>query len=376
MKKNILVIFPYDHLVYSPTTMNLCRALLEQGHNVTVLYGFEKNWQGKENPWMPGHVKYNRIEIPYWTIRIIRPLGKLFKKLGAKFTIKERLIQQEIEHEIIDTWEYDEIIAVDLFALYCVQQLGYECHFVSLEADDSRDLLSHVDSNNIKSVITQSKERLERLFKDNPPKHFFVPNAPTYHPFRPKTSAVKSLVYNGTIQPCFGGLSLVEFAKKYRDFDVTFKGFYAKGTADQMAAAIYKEENVHIDKTYESEIDLQTYLTDFGIGVCLYDFDDPIIKNNLFNYKTAPSGKVNMYLSAGLPVIATRIPSLQFLEDEYAGVLVLSHVPETIKQAVDEILANYETYSYNARILAQKNSFKEKIKPFLHFIEKEKVDAK
>ena len=51
------------------------------------------------------------------------------------------------------------------------------------------------------------------------------------------------------------------------------------------------------------------YVSNFRIGFCFYDWN--LIKND-FNYQTAPSGKLFVYLSAGLPVIVCNIPGFKF----------------------------------------------------------------
>lgn len=58
------------------------------------------------------------------------------------------------------------------------------------------------------------------------------------------------------------------------------------------------------------------------------------------------AGKIGNYLKCGVPVIATKVHSLSYLEDYQCGILVDN--PTQINDAINVILSNYDTYVNNS----------------------------
>lgn len=89
--------------------------------------------------------------------------------------------------------------------------------------------------------------------------------------------------------------------------------------------------------------ELDELVASADIGIALYSVDELEYRAI---YMGLASGKIGNYLKCGLPVIATRLPSLSYIEDYHCGILVESE--ERIADAINTILQNYDTYSLNA----------------------------
>ncbi len=79
------------------------------------------------------------------------------------------------------------------------------------------------------------------------------------------------------------------------------------------------------------------------IGVALYSVD---VLGYRALYMGLAAGKIGNYLKCGKPVIATRLPSLSYIEEYQCGVLV-DDVSQ-VKGAMIKIAQNYDFYSENA----------------------------
>lgn len=118
------------------------------------------------------------------------------------------------------------------------------------------------------------------------------------------------------------------------------------GTIDSILLSALKEHQCH-DRLFIFDEFLKSYeectsLISLGdIGLVFYDHDGPQFMNMGIS-----STKLCMFLSVGIPVIATRQPSFNFIEQENCGVLIDSE--EKIPQAVESIRKNYDVLSRNA----------------------------
>lgn len=91
--------------------------------------------------------------------------------------------------------------------------------------------------------------------------------------------------------------------------------------------------------TYE----LDSLVSSAHIGVALYSEKDLGYRAK---YMGLAAGKIGNYLKCGIPVIATKLPSLQYLEDYRCGLLVNDE--SEILPAIRSIDTNYLTYRRNA----------------------------
>jgi glycosyltransferase involved in cell wall biosynthesis len=361
--------------------LNLSKLLKDRGHNVKIVYGFEE-FGGEQVPKLDG-IELENIFYSKKTIRIgkhvdrflWKPIAIVLRKLSllnvySQLSIREILFSRIIRKALFKN-KFDELIAVDILPLYWIQQIHGSCHFVSLEVGDCTQLVRFLEISKIKSILIQSPERLERLLGQSEVKRFFVQNAPNFVEPTKRTKASVKLIYNGTAWAPFGTLDIIEFVKRYPEYKIHFKGSIEANLWELVRSrykALIDTGVLSFSETYINDNTLREYLADYSIGFCFYDFKDPFISQRRFNYETAPSGKVFMYLSVGMPVVATRIQGFMFFEEKQAGILVDDHKPETIKKAVEAILSNYENFSNNALEIGKSFSFDRSAKPFIDFI--------
>ncbi|MBI5472556.1 MAG: hypothetical protein HY961_09445 [Ignavibacteriae bacterium] len=379
--KRILIVFPYGNLAYSPTTLEICQLLISHGHKVKLIYGFEEFW-GERVPPLSG-VDLESRSYSHTTIRVGKhinkflwqPISKFLQRLSIlnlynRLSVREILFSSIVKKALREN-VFDELIVVDLLPLYWAHQLGIKCHLISLEVDDALQLLDRLDIRKIKSVVIQSNERFERILGKADIRHFLIQNAPTYSTPATRTRPSKKLIYNGTVWPPFGALDMIRFVKAFPEYSLHLKGNVHKRTKadlDSIYRPLVSSGSLTYSDTYLNNQQLREYLANYSIGFCLYNFADPLIAERRFNYETAPSGKVFLYLSIGMPVVATRIRGFDFIEQRAAGVLIDDHEPGTIRLAVDTILNDYETFSNNALALGKDFSFDAQAKPFIDFI--------
>lgn len=89
--------------------------------------------------------------------------------------------------------------------------------------------------------------------------------------------------------------------------------------------------------------ELDTLVASATIGLAFYSID---VLGYRAEYMGVAAGKIGNSLKCGVPVIATKLPSLSYLEDYECGVLIDSF--EELPAAVNQILENYSNYCENA----------------------------
>jgi glycosyltransferase involved in cell wall biosynthesis len=94
--------------------------------------------------------------------------------------------------------------------------------------------------------------------------------------------------------------------------------------------------------------------------------------NNMAQIASA-SGKLTHFLECGKPVLVSNLPSLVNILDQYPCGIVVEDPSSSIEvgQAIAKIMANYETYSFQAReCFWNLFDFRENAKPILGFTSK------
>lgn len=105
-------------------------------------------------------------------------------------------------------------------------------------------------------------------------------------------------------------------------------------------------DRVYVEERRLSWKEAWTSAAAFDIGLAVYHNDAPQFQNMGIS-----SNRLCMFLAMGVPVIASRQPSFQFLEDYECGVLVDSS--EEFRLAVDRIRRNLDAMKANARRCAE-----------------------
>lgn len=365
-KKSICIIFPFQHLAYSPTILNLID-LLGEYFEVDIFSIEPTNF-----------VKYEEKNVQYISLKK-RKLEKLYFKLfkkwdifGKKYETYDSYIVANRLRKLIIKKKYDQYIAVDFEALFILQSMKInKINFISLEISPTA-FDSKVNKQNIQSVLIQRQDRYDYLFKDIQHKVFFVQNAPTFQPIEiPNDRNKSTLLFCGTASKGFGAPIVLNFIEKYKDYKVHFKGT----VYDEIKTHIYTqniesfyEDRIIMDNVYTDEKNMIDFIKKFRIGFCFYDMRYPEFNN--FNYQTAPSGKLFKYFAAGVPVIGSDILGLSYVKEYEAGVLLEKPTAENIKKAIEKIENNYDFYVNNALKIAKELSFKENITHYIDFLKK------
>ena len=375
--KNILILFPLEHIAFSPTTLGIYDALAAEA-NVTIFCPqasvFKVDKIGDRN------VQYFNLNTN--KIRKIKALPLyILAKFKIKFSRTDNLHHLKIYDFVryleykkviaaIDFTKYDEIIAVDILMLTIVTGMGKQASFLSLELNDEEiPMLRSINSSLIKCVIIQTQNRYNHIFANEQHKIFFIQNAPTFIELPVVEKITNSIIFNGTATPWFGLYHSLNFIKKYSSYSITFKG--AISPTDQQNihlnySDLFNSLNISFNKTYLESSDMLAFMAQYEIGFCFYDLSYPHM--NTYNYKTAPSGKMFAYLAAGVPVIGNNLEGLKVIDDFEAGILINDFEPETIFEAITKIKTNYDFYKINCLKAARHYSFNETVKPFTHFL--------
>lgn len=102
-------------------------------------------------------------------------------------------------------------------------------------------------------------------------------------------------------------------------------------------------ENINFSLTALSNNQLDEMISSADVGIALYSVEALGYRAELMGLA---AGKIGNYLKCGLPVIATRMSSLKYIEDYGCGILIADE--SEIATAVATITAAKEVYSANA----------------------------
>jgi hypothetical protein len=269
-------------------------------------------------------------------------------------------------------------IAVDSHAMLACQLAGVKAHFVSLE-------ILHYDlawwlcrPKMVLSCITQNPLRYLVLFPEGRVEKLVVPNFPRYRPNRqPNKSAKKGLVFAGTGFPGFGALAAIRLIAAYDDLELTFCGYVpndVKRVIDTTLDSAVKKR-IHFLTDYLDDERYIERLRGYRIGLCFYDFEGAedgffgpkkgLSPCSVTNYLTGFPGKIGMCVAAGVPVIASRWPGMQFVDTYVVGKSVDQLDPVTIRAAIDELESDYTRYESNAIALANSRWLENSLEPLI-----------
>ena len=371
--KEILIVSADDILLYQPTILNLYDYLKDY-FNVRII-SFEPKFLGKKKD-----ISRNIIYLSTGKLinRILRladlivnaPLKRVDKfifpiKFRAQFVrnYKYRILLCELKKH-----KPEHVIAVDFMPLYAAQKVFGKANLLSLEILPYDPFRKLIDEKKIASLIIQNEERAEYLFSGIDFKIFYLQNAPLCSSQYFNAGRREGLIWAGTITKIFSVFECINFIKAFPEFSLVLKGaipLYTKNEIEMNYKELITSGRIVIDSEYLSAPEYIKYVSNFRIGFCFYDWN--LIKND-FNYQTAPSGKLFVYLSAGLPVIVCNIPGFKFIEDYQAGILINDYKPETILNAIKIIEANYSLYQNNCYRAFNDFCFNKNVEAFKLFL--------
>jgi glycosyltransferase involved in cell wall biosynthesis len=373
MKKKIYIISADEIILYQPSILNLYDYFLNDFEPEIIT--FEPDFLGKSKD-TSRNIKYiTHKNFKSKFLRLVElPVNAVFKRL-SKFIplIKYRLelvrnYKEQLLYNSIKNISNQIILAVDPMPLFVAQKTNNKIAFLSLEIIPNDKYLNQIDISKIQFVIIQNEERFNYLFPNQKPIVFYVQNAPLLSAKVTHKSERKNLLWAGTITKEFGVLNCVEFVRNNPQYKLVLKGASALNTKEYIEkkyADLLQQNILEINTTYLKANEFVKFISTHKIGFCFYDWN--LIHSN-FNYQTAPSGKLFMYLAAGVPVIACNIIGFKFIEDYDAGVLIDDYSVETILAAIKKIEANYTQYSTNAYLAFDNTCFDVNINKVSDFI--------
>lgn len=349
----VLIISADELILYQPTILNLYD-FLSTDFDVTII-SFEPRFLGKKKETTRNIVYLSCPESKRKPARLADLLINAVLKRIDKYIFPCRYRSQRVRRlkynvllARLKQINCKRVIAVDHMPLLAAQQVYGRTHFLSLEIIPHDSYRAKTDNSLIQSVIIQNRERYEYLFHGLQLPVFYIQNAPFCRNIFINEQSRSGLLWAGSIVKEFDVFKCLDFIRAYPQYKITLKGASEEKTRRQLLAQykdLLQSGNAVINEDYLTAEDFIKYLSAFRIGFCFYSW--ALVKRN-FNYQSAPSGKLFMYLCAGVPVIACNIPAFRFLEEMGAGVLVDDYEPVTLYNAIQTIENKYEQYCANS----------------------------
>jgi|KBSSwiStaDraftv2_1062776.scaffolds.fasta_scaffold27578_4 glycosyltransferase involved in cell wall biosynthesis len=374
-KEKILILFHGEHIAYSPTVIQLYDELSKK-YDVTITAEFPRGFNNQKL--QDRNVIYHRYfkvktRYFYW---VLFKIVSLFNKEALYFRINKINYKQYFFRfcfikKVLKKNAYKRVISVDTMNVLFCSVMKRKTDFLSLELCVDEEYFSLIDIKYLECVLIQSTERYQYLLKNNKVRTFYVQNAPIYKNIPIKKNRV-GLIYGGSAYDELGFYHCLNYLAEYSDEKMTVQGAIMKKDFDKVKLNYHyllEENRLLINKNYLDNDEVVKFLSDFEIGFCFYNFDVPVIRDNYFNYASAPSGKMFKYLAAGVPVVASDIIGFKFVNEFECGVLLENLDPKEIRKAIIKIRKNYSFYVENSIKAAKFYSFDKAISPYLDFIE-------
>jgi glycosyltransferase involved in cell wall biosynthesis len=373
MKRKLLIVTLNDYIIYQPTILNLYDALISH-FDVTVI-SFEPEFIStkKDDTRNIVYLKTNFFwqeffqKSDFVVSRAIKFIKPLLQGLTHHYFYYNYYLPRVLKRKL-KSLSSDVVIAVDIPALHVAQEVFGAVHFLSLEIDTSIPHFRNINVDKIRSVLIQSPTRYQRLFNDKEIKTFYVQNSPAVGETYRASFERKDFVWAGTFLERFGIMDCLDFFKHFPQHHLVIKGGADKKTMAKIReryGELIASGRIHINQDYLPADQFIEFLSMFRIGFCFYSWE--LIKES-FNYQTAPSGKLFMYLAAGTPVIACNIPGFSFVQEFGVGVLIEDYKPETIESAAIQIENNFQRYSENCYKAAKYFDFTDAVRPYVQYL--------
>lgn len=369
-----MILFNGEHIAYSPTVIQL-HDLLQKKYDVTITAEHPRSFNNQklENRNVLYHKFYHvKGRYFYWILfRIMAVFNKevkLFKK--NKLNYKEYFFKFLFVKRVIKRYQYKTVISVDILNTLFCSILKTKTDFLSLELCVDEQYLNLIDLKYINCVLIQSIERYQYLFNDKHIKTFFVPNSPTYKDVVKATH--EGLIYGGSAYDELGFYHCLDYVDAYKNEKLTVQGAIMPKDILRVESEykhLLDEGRLVLKRKYLENDEVVESLSYYEIGFCFYNFNVPVIRDNYFNYVSAPSGKMFKYLAAGVPVVASNILGFKFVTEFKCGVLIDGLSPQEIHKAICTIREDYKSYGENAISAAKFYSFDKAVEPYLKFIE-------
>lgn len=312
---NVLIVFPYTWIRYSPSVLNLIDCFIREGAKVHVVYPSLEIKKDKLGAAVTHRLYLNKKLYKYlnfFRVYNLFLLCKMYRKIN----------------KIKKNYEIKTIVSFDSKG-YIVSYFNYKKSlYYSLEID--KKIVTRLIFRILNpKLITQNLIRKNLLSKKSLD-FVCIPNSPMIYLASNKNekswnSKSTKYVYLGNLSVEHGVESCIESIRNMENTILELKTFtlgsaYESNLYQKNKDLLQCNKIVFNFKLY-SQIKTLNYLQkNFHIGLSPMNMKS--ITCNKDNYLTSPSGKVFFYIAAGLPIIAINIPAFEFIEEMGIGSLI------------------------------------------------------
>ena len=350
--KHILLILKEPFLDRIPSLKTLIWFLLNRGYRITlitsesercILLSFEhRNLQVKK-------VKQRSklLELPTTVKLLLKTLSFVLSQkvnflIGGDATgnvIASKVAKILKKKHIFFVLEYPQIITNKILSLTRLQKLENKSLanadiIITHDKWHKQFLLSHF---NLKSNILLL------------PNASFTPEVPMKSDFLQKRlnlQGQKIVLHSGGFGRWFKCKELAESTSNWSENVKLVFHISHRMNGDEYFESVYNSNTYgkvlfSLDPVNTYELD--SLVASADIGIALYSEEELDYRAT---YMGLAAGKIGNYLKCGVPVVATRLPSLSYIEEYNCGILVDQE--SNIADAINQILSNRNMFSKNA----------------------------
>jgi hypothetical protein len=353
----IHIIFPHVWPDRSPSLKGLIGALNRRNIQYTL--------------YLPPKIVYVSIEFEcvkylrenYLIGCVVRFLLAIFRRSNLfdgilKYLILQLLLRQKLPRGCCDA---RHTIVFDFYGLSEIMRLNRTASVYSTE------IYSYLESVGLRRAFRRTKIVSQSLSRSNyvgysSRRTFIVPNS--YAPdCDGRVVKKRSLLYSGTFSRPLGSEILISLfgVSSCISQEVTIH-------AINVGCEFYGCDGVNVIRDFLSDDELTYLISCHEVGLVFYD-TKYVDKLQVFNFETAPSGKMYRYASCGVPIIGSRCAGLIDVELHSAGILLDEINALTLRAAYRQIKSNYEKYVTGCRQLMMASDFNKSIDRFLDSLE-------
>ena len=313
-----------------------------------------------------------KLKLKAWALAKQTNLGPMRKHVGCRpiGEVAASLKALGCEH----------IIAIDHSALLAAQLAGFRAHLVSLELFHNSIEPLLISADTPRSCMTQNWLRYLSLFPKGQVPPFVVPNFPPFAGRELPPTPDDTFVLTGSAVPGFGLYVIADYLLKYPSRG-TVLGWSPPRVLQMLQERGLSDETIskiHFQRDFLPEADFIDRVAAHRYAFSVYDLRSAptaffseslgIHPWSALNYITGFPGKVGMCMNAGVPVIASNYPGMDFVQHYGVGAVVSDYSADAIHEAKCKILAGGMDMRRRCIELAKEYSFDKCIQPFLQFV--------
>ncbi len=352
--KEILVILKEPFLDRIPSLKTLILYLCDNNCHITLLTSSSKRFSGLTT-------EHNNLKV----VTIDERSSKLEAPTTLKILLKYMSVMSRKRFDCViggDAW--GNVIASKLNWLYSCPYVFFALEFPQIVTKDHPTLTKMENWENqalqkADFIITHDefhKEFIIKNFNVNPDKILLLANASFTPEYRTRSiylhdtfklpSDSVAVLHSGGFGIWFKCVELADASKNWTGkMKLVFHIGRKPGESKEFDRIYGNPEYKHINFSLSSlsNRQLDEMISSADVGVALYSVEALGYRAELMGLA---AGKIGNYLKCGLPVVATRLPSLRYIEDFKCGVLIDDE--SEIETAITRIMAEKGTYRENA----------------------------